>query len=125
MIIISAKYSEYGDILVEFSRPDIEGIPQSNITRTVPNDLSNMDRVDVAEWVAAGGVIAPYVAPPLTAGEIRTVELKALPETIDLEDKLKNATPAQIRSYLAANATTVFQLREIVARMLIYMATRL
>ncbi|QKC99167.1 hypothetical protein [Mesorhizobium sp. NZP2298] len=30
----------------------------------IPDDMSNMDRVLVAEWEAAGGVIAPYAEQP-------------------------------------------------------------
>jgi len=31
----------------------------------IPNDFDNIDRVMLQEWVDGGGIIAPYIPPPL------------------------------------------------------------
>lgn len=68
--------------------------------------------------------ILAFDNPPPTTEAIRKAELEALQTTIDLADKFKNATPAQIRTYLANNWTTITNSREVMAQLLIYIASK-
>lgn len=55
----------------------------------------------------------------------RVEEFEALPVTRDLVDKLRNATPAQIDTWLLNNVNTLAQARTVLGTMLKYLATRI
>ena len=59
MEIVSAEYGPFGGIHVR-----VEG-QKSDTVITVPNDMSNKDRQELAEWEAKGNVITTHqvVAP--------------------------------------------------------------
>ena len=54
-MINSAKYTEQGSIFAIIGGQ----------VMTVPDDMANRDRAMIAEWVAAGNVIEPYLPEPL------------------------------------------------------------
>ncbi|KAB2861241.1 MAG: hypothetical protein F9K43_21645 [Bauldia sp.] len=83
MQIESAGYNEDGTI-----RAVINGAVYS-----VPDDLANRDRRAIADWEAAGGVIAPYVAP---------VERRLVPKYV-IVDRLQ-ATGLLDAAYVALDA---------------------
>lgn len=114
-MIESATFNASGDIIAV-----IDGVAM-----TVPDDMANRDRRKVAAWEAAGGVIAAYVAPAPSPEAVRKANLEALPETVDMIAKLRNATPAQIRTWLGNNWTTITNSREVMAIVLIYLASKL
>jgi uncharacterized membrane protein YgcG len=41
----------------------------NGVASYVPNDPRNASKQELDAWVAAGGVITPYVAPPLTSAD--------------------------------------------------------
>ena len=59
-MITSAKYTEHGSILAV-----IDGVEM-----TVPDDMANRHRAELAAWVKAGSTIEPYSPPPPTAGDV-------------------------------------------------------
>lgn len=65
-----------------------------------------------ADVITAYKAAFPYVAPPPpTAGQVRDTAFKADPARIDLMDRLKNATPQQIETWMTNNVTNLAQAR--------------
>ncbi len=91
----------------------------------VPDDMANPDRQKLAAWEQAGGVIAPYVAPPPTADDIRLAAIKADPAYIDLFNRARAATAAEIDAWFAANVTTLAQARGVLSAVVKLLAVRL
>lgn len=54
-MIKSAKYTELGSIIAIIDSQEM----------LIPDDMTNRHRVMIAEWVAAGNVIEPYLPEPL------------------------------------------------------------
>ena len=69
MTIISVQTQEDGSFKVTMESGDI---------LYVPNDFDNRHRVMIQKWVDAGGVIAPYVAPPESTIPQQNEMIKAL-----------------------------------------------
>lgn len=71
--------------------------------------ISEIDRPQLWQefeaWVALGNTPAPV--PPPSAADLRTDALLADPARADLIDKLRNASPSQIDSYIDNNVTTL------------------
>lgn len=61
MKIVSAAYDPFGSIIVV-----VEDQPPDTFI-CVPDDMENRDRLELAEWAAAGNTISPYVPPPVEA----------------------------------------------------------
>lgn len=91
----------------------------------VPDNLNNAHRKELAAWQSMGNVITPYVVPPPTTEDNRQAALKADPAYIDLLNRAKAATPAEIDAWFAANVTTLPQARGVLAAIVKYIATRL
>jgi hypothetical protein len=53
--VVSARYNEHGWIEVI-----VEGMVEGS-SISVPDDMGNMDRVDLEEWIGQGGVIEAFV----------------------------------------------------------------
>lgn len=115
MANIEANYTENGLIEVVWD----------GVTHIVPDIMENRDRRKLQAWLDQGNVIGPYVPPPPTPLEIRRDEFKNQPDFIDLEDKLRNATPAQIDTWLANNVTNLTQARSVLGAIIKYLAAKL
>ena len=113
--ITSATYTASGSIEAVIN----------GVVSTVPDDMKNARRRELALWVADGNLIAAYAAPPPTAEDNRQTALKADPTYIDLLNRAKTATPAEIDAWFAANVTTLPQARGVLAAIVKYIATRL
>lgn len=101
-------------------------LPMASWRRIVKEDLPT-SRENRDAWRDDGVTIAvdPTKIVGPTPEVIRKAEFAALPVTVDLTDKLKNATPAQIDNWLLNNVTTLSQARTVLGTMLKYMATRI
>lgn len=105
MDIISAKYTENGDIMVTTDTGDLY----------VPNNGGNRHRVRITDWVAEGGSIDPYVAPPAyaTADEAKVAMVTWIDEftegvtgAVPKDEKLSwDAKEAAAKAVIAGNAT--------------------
>lgn len=72
----------------------------------VPDDPANAARIELAEWLAAGGVILEAAPPPPpTIADLEAAAVRADPNLIALRDATPDAVRAYIDSHLANLAT--------------------
>jgi DNA-binding CsgD family transcriptional regulator len=86
------------------------------------NDPSNKQCSEYLAWIAAGNTPAPYVPPALTPRELREQALLADADRADMVDKLKNASPAQIKTYITNNVTNLTQARDMLIKLALAIA---
>jgi len=65
--------------------------------------------------------IISFINPPPTAEEIRVGVFAAEPTVIDLRSRLKDATPAQIDTWLTNNVTNLTQARVVLGAIIKYL----
>lgn len=89
----------------------------------IPDDPNNRDRAEYEAWLSSGGVPDPYVRPPAeTVREERQAAFDADATRADLLERLRNATPAQINTYVDSNVTNLADARALFKRILLVLA---
>lgn len=75
-------------------------------------------RAALDAWRALGNTVPPYSPPAPTPEQARAATFRADAGRIDLLDRLKTATPAQIDTWIDNNMTTIAQARTIIKAVL-------
>ena len=101
-------------------RPDIIFKIEGNLY--IPTHPGNVDYQEYLKWVAEGNTAAPYVAPPPTPFELREAAFLADTTRAEMVDKLKNATPDQIKTYITNNVTNLAEARTMLIRLALAVA---
>lgn len=90
-------------------------------------ELETEDRPPQVGWSKATGVWTP--PPSITSSvdprEVRRDEIRSLPDTADMLDKLRNASPQQIDDWVNSNVTTLAQVRVVFRAILKVLAASL
>lgn len=115
--MISSTYANAAQTLVSFV--DHAGAIRS-VAPDWPGEFRNeaVDGGGVIGFLAAGGVIAPYVAPPKSAEQLRIGAFKADPTRANLITLIQGSTPAQIDTWLTNNVTTLAQARNVLGQLI-------
>lgn len=86
------------------------------------NEPGNADCRAYTEWLKQGNTPEPYVPTPPWPSEAREEAFVNDPDRAILVERLRNATPAQIKTYITNNVTNLAQAREMLIKLALVVA---